>query len=487
VHRVLFASSEAAPLVKTGGLADVAGSLPIALRRLGHDVRLVLPAYPNARRRLGSAKTVARLHLPGTPGDVEIIEGLLPDSSVRTWLVHYAPAFDRAGHPYLDDDGTDWPDNAERFALFSRAVAQLATGGAGEAWNADVVHCNDWQTGLVPALLAPLAARPATVFTIHNLAYQGLFDASVFATLGLPAALWGLHGLEFHGKLALIKGGLVYADRLTTVSPTYASEIQTAELGAGLDGLLRFRAADLVGILNGADYSVWDPAVDPHLAAHYDLHRLDAKAANKAALQQEIKLAPRPDIPLIGMIGRLVSQKGVDLAMEALPPLLKAGKVQLALIGSGDHELESTVKELSKRFPHAVAAHIGYSEPLAHRIEAGADIFLMPSRFEPCGLNQIYSLRYGTIPVVRHTGGLADTVVDATSANMKAGQATGFVFAEASTAALAGAIDRALTAYATPAVWKSLLRNAMSRDFSWEQSARRYAELYDTLRPAARG
>ena len=486
MHRILFASSEAAPLIKTGGLADVAGSLPIALRRLEHDVRLVLPAYPNARRRLGSSQTLTRLTLPGTPGEVEIIEGLLPDSGVRTWLVHYAPAFDRAGHPYIDEEGNDWHDNAERFALFSRAVAQLAMGAAGNGWLADIVHCNDWQTGLAPALLSPLPGRPATVFTIHNLAYQGLFPPSTFEALGLPAALWGLNGLEFHGKLSFIKGGLVFADRLTTVSPTYAREIQASEFGAGLDGLLRYRSADFAGILNGADYGVWDPAVDPHLAAHYDLHRPEGKAINKAVLQKELKLDADPRTPLIGMIGRLVSQKGVDLALEALAPLIERGKVQLALLGSGEHAIEDPLGELAQRFPRAASVRLGYSEPLAHRIEAGADLFLMPSRFEPCGLNQIYSLRYGTVPVVRRTGGLADTVVDATSANVKSGQATGFVFEAATAKALTGALDRALSAYATPAVWQALMRNGMSRDFSWERSARQYIELYDDLRADSR-
>ncbi|HEY0721837.1 MAG TPA: glycogen synthase GlgA, partial [Gammaproteobacteria bacterium] len=336
---------------------------------------------------------------------------------------------------------------------------------------------NDWQSGLVPALLEREATRPATLFTIHNLAYQGLFPWETFARLALPRELWHMEALEFHGQLSFIKGGLVFADRLTTVSPTYAREIRTPAFGYGLEGLLNHRAERLSGILNGADYALWDPAGDPFIPAHFTPADLSGKAKVKRALQRHFGLAEQTDTPLLGVIGRMVEQKGIDLIADAIPNLLDAG-VQLAILGSGLPHYEQLLRSLAARHPQRIGLHIGYDEPLAHLIEAGADLFLMPSRFEPCGLNQIYSLRYGTLPVVRRTGGLADTVVDTGPATLGSGKATGFVVNEATSAALAATVRRALGYYRQPKVWRQLIGNAMAQDFSWHSSARDYLALY---------
>ncbi len=474
---ILFATSEAHPLIKTGGLADVSGSLPAALQKLNPDVRLVLPAYRAVLDRLDAVRVVARVAVPGVKEPLRILESRMPDSDVALWLVDAPVLFDRAGAPYSDPEGRDWPDNALRFASFCRAVVELASDRCGLGWRADVVHCNDWQTGLVPALLSLEAERPATVFTIHNLAYQGLFGREAFDALRLPERLWGIDGLEFYDNLSFIKGGIVYADHITTVSPTYAEEIRCAEYGNGLDGLLRHRADRLSGILNGVDTDSWDPAQDPYIPHHFTAAKLAGKTQNKLALQKRMGLTPRDDIPLFGLVGRLVHQKGVDLVIEALPRLL-AREIQIVALGTGERELEAALKAAATRHLDQLAVHIGYSEELAHLIEAGSDLFLMPSRYEPCGLNQIYSLRYGTLPVVRRTGGLADTVVDADAKTLRAGTATGFVFDRPDADSLADAVERALAQYADPAAWQTMMRTAMAQDFTWEHSASQYLDLY---------
>jgi starch synthase len=475
--KILFATSEAAPLMKTGGLADVSSSLPAALAALGHDVRILMPAYRDAMQRAGALAQVATLHLAGAAAPVGILETTMPDTGVATWLVDYPPFFGRAGNPYIGPDKEEWPDNPARFALLGRVAATIAQGGSGFVWQPEVLHCNDWQTALAPALLASAGARPATLFTIHNLAYQGVYPWETFASLGLPQALWATDGLEYYGQMSFIKGALVFADWLTTVSPTYAQEIQTPAFGFGLDGLLRHRADRLRGILNGADYLAWDPATDPLISAHFDAADLAGKRQNKLALLAELELPEEADTPLLGMITRLVDQKGVDLAIDALARVLEH-PARLVALGSGAREYEDALRQLAARFPGQVAVRLGYDESLAHRIESGADMFLMPSRFEPCGLNQIYSLRYGTLPVVRRTGGLADTVVDATPESVAAGTATGFVFDEPSAEALGRTIQRALSVYADSDTWRSMMRAAMAQDFSWERSAAQYVELY---------
>lgn len=475
--KVLFVASEARPLLTTGGLGEVCGSLPRALRAAGLDVRLLLPAYRDVVARAGRLKPVSQLLFPGLATPVTLLEGALPGTRVRLWLLDHPPAFDRPGNPYLNTYGHPWHDNAARFALFARGACALALGRAGLRWRPDVVHAHDWQTGLVPALLAQEPRRPATVFTVHNLSYQGLFPYDTFAALNLPPALWTPDALEFHGQLSFIKGGLACADRITTVSPTYAREIQTPEFGCGLEGLLRHRAKRLHGILNGIDDAGWNPARDAFLVRPYSARRLGGKQANKHALQQELGLAPAADVPLIGMVGRLVPQKGIDLALGALAQL-SSSSWQMAVLGSGAREYEQALQLEAARRPGGVAVRLGYDEALSHRIMAGADLFLLPSRFEPCGLGQLYALRYGTVPVVRRVGGLADTVVDATPANLKSGRATGFTFEAAEPGALAATLNRALLRYRDTKQWHKLAAAGMRQDFSWRRRAREYLQLY---------
>lgn len=474
--RILFMTSEVYPLVKTGGLADVSASLPEALRQQGVDARILLPGYPAAltTARAAGGRRVARLTVDDY--HVTLWQTRLPDTSVPLWLVDCPALFDRPGNPYQNEEGHDWADNALRFQLFCRVGALLAGGSAGLRWRPDILHCNDWQTGLAPVFVQEQAKRPQVVFTIHNLAYQGLFSWETFRALGLPDHLWRFDRLEFHGQFSFIKGGLVYADRITTVSPGYAREIQTPEFGYGLDGLLRHRADSLVGILNGIDTRVWDPETDPFLEDHYDGRQLENKGRCKTRLQQQLGLKAAK-VPLFGFIGRLVEQKGIDWLLAVAPRLLQRG-CQLAVLGSGEPEYARALEQLAAAHPEQMAVTLGYDEPLAHRITAGADLFLMPSRFEPCGLNQMYSLRYGTIPVVHAVGGLRDTVQDAGEAGLRA---TGFCFYDADADALWQAIERALSAYRNSRSWHRLQRNAMKADHSWRRRAREYVRLYQAL------
>lgn len=478
MNKILFAASEIHPLIKTGGLGDVAGSLPIALHQLGADVHLVMPAYREAVARAGELQAVAEIELSGASTPVRILQGRLPNTPVKFYLVDYPPFFDRPGGPYDNLEGYGWPDNAARFALFSRAIVALGMNRAGLDWQPDIVHCNDWQTGLAPALLAREPQRPATLFTIHNLAYQGVFSWDTFHALALPGELWSSHALEFHGQFSFIKGGLAFADYLTTVSPGYAQEIRTPAFGCGLDGLLNHRAERLSGILNGADYSQWDPRHDPFIEKKYTPRTLTLKGTNKAALQRHFKLPESKDTPVLGLIGRLVEQKGVDLVINALPELLRH-PVQLAILGTGEKHLEQALLDFAASYPEQIGVHIGYHEGLAHRIEAGADMFLMPSRYEPCGLNQLYSLRYGTVPIVRRTGGLADSIINTTPETIKDASATGFVFDEATPEALLKSMMQALALFTQPRKWRALMKRGMEQDFSWEQSARQYIRLYE--------
>ena len=477
MSKILFTTSEAHPLVKTGGLGDVSASLPPALVELGEEVRIVLPAYRQLMERVGETRSVARLTIIGALHEVEILEGRFPGTEIPLWLVSAPEYFDRDGGPYSAPDGHDWIDNPQRFALFARAVVELAMDRAGLGWKSDLVHCNDWQTGLVPALLSLEMERPATVFTIHNLAYQGLFPSGTFHHLHLPAELWSHEGLEFHDMLSFIKGGLAYADKITTVSPTYAREIRTAEFGYGLEGLLNHRVEDLVGILNGVDYDIWDPKNDDLIPRRYDIKSVKLKVENKLALQREFQLDENEKIPLLGFVGRMVEQKGIDLILEVLPEILQRN-VQCVILGSGEKHFEHAFTEIANQFPGKLGVRIGYNETLSHLIEAGSDIFLMPSRFEPCGLNQIYSLRYGTIPVVRNTGGLADTVIDANDEARMAGMATGFKFEHATVHGLLWALSRALELYPRPRLWRTIVTTAMEQDFSWQSSAQHYIDLY---------
>jgi len=486
VNKILFVTSEVHPLIKTGGLADVSASLPKAIKALRRDIRIILPGYRSVLQRIGAATEIAALRCAPARDTVRLLETCLPGTSIKIWLVHSPAHLDRDGGPYLGPDGNDWPDNAERFTVFARAAEAVALDRAGLSWRPELVHCNDWQGGLAVALLSLHGHRPATLFTIHNLAYQGLFPAETFHRLALPPELWSMHGLEYYGRLSFIKGGIAFADMLNTVSPQYAQEICTPAFGCGLENLLQHRSDRLVGILNGADYKEWNPAKDPHIAQRYNAFSLHRKSANKIALQQRFQLPADAAVPLIGMIGRLAEQKGHDLMMAVLPQLLRR-PVQLLVLGSGSRRLEEELRRAVAAYPAQVAAYFGYHEDLAHLIEAGADIFLMPSRYEPCGLNQIYSLRYGTVPVVHRTGGLANTVIDANEETLRSGAATGFIFDEPTPAALLAAINRALDCYQQPRLWKRLAYVGMQQEFGWRQSAHQYVELYQRTAALAAG
>lgn len=477
MKKILFATSETHPLIKTGGLADVAGSLPLALAELEQDVRIIMPNY-QAIKNCEPGRYLCTVRVNNC--DVNLLETHLPDSDIIVWLVDYPAFFGNPGNPYIDDHGIPWQNIGDRFALFCRIVTEVAMNRAYLDWQPDIVHCNDWQTGLVPALLSLESWHPATIFTIHNMAYQGLFPGNTFALLNLPGQLWHPEGLEYHDMLSFIKGGLSYSDRITTVSPTYAQEIQTPEFGYGLEGLLSHKRSQLRGILNGIDISVWNPADDEYLEQTYDINSLADKRRNKTTLQQQLGLPVDPDIPLLGLIGRLVEQKGIDMVLNCLQEMTTL-PLQFALLGSGDKSIEVRLKDYARLYPEKIAITIGYNERLAHQIEAGVDIFLMPSRFEPCGLNQMYSQRYGTIPIVRKTGGLADTVVDALPESMANETATGIVFNDTSAAALFEAIKRSLVLYHNQAGWQRIQRSAMAKDFSWKHSANQYLALYNEI------
>ncbi|SFN50023.1 glycogen synthase GlgA [Marinobacter pelagius] len=477
MKRVLFVTSEVYPVIKTGGLADVSASLPEALSRQDCDIQIILPGYPAALEAARTAGSRRKARLSIGQYHVTLWRTRLPGTAVSLWLVDCPALFDRPGNPYQNEEGQDWWDNAHRYQLFCRVAAMMASGQLGLGWAPDIVHCNDWQSALVPVFLDHLPNRPGTVFTIHNLAYQGLFSQETFRAMGLPDSLWRFERLEFHDQLSFIKGGLVYADRITTVSPTYAREIQTPEFGYGLDGLLRYRSDRLSGILNGIDTRIWNPSDDRYLDFHYGPDSLSNKSQCKARLQQQLGLEVN-GAPLFGSIGRLVEQKGIDWLLAVIPPLLEKG-CQFAILGSGEARYTDPLRTLAREHPEQVSLTVGYDEPLAHRITAGADMFLMPSRFEPCGLNQMFSLRYGTIPVVHAVGGLKDTVVDPGQA---AGtRATGFCFERPNEDAFLHAIDRALEYYSNRKQWRHLQRNGMAGDYSWKYRAREYLALYQSI------
>lgn len=477
MKKILFASSEVHPFIKTGGLADVAGSLPRALAELSQDVRVILPNYQ-------SLKNTEEVHFISTVRvnnqDANILQTKLPNSDVIVWLVDCPELFDTPGNPYLDEAGSPWSNIAERFTLFSRIVVEVAMNRAHLDWLADVVHCNDWQTGLVPALLSVEGNKPASVFTIHNMAYQGMFPATLFSALNLPVQLWHPNGVEFHEMFSFIKGGLSYANRITTVSPTYAVEIQTPEFGYGLEGLLAHKYEILSGIINGVDLDQWNPESDTSISEPYSITKLENKVINKTSLQARSSLPVNKSVPVFGLISRLVEQKGIDLIIECLSELVMM-PIQMVILGSGDKSVEQKLLDFARLYPKKISVTIGYDEALAHQIEAGADIFLMPSRFEPCGLNQIYSQRYGTIPIVRKTGGLADTIEDALPKSIANKTATGISFNEASAGALLEAIKRALLLYSDKKTWKKIQTAAMEKDFSWKKSAEQYLALYEEI------
>jgi len=485
--RVLHAGAEVFPLVKTGGLADVMGALPQALVAQGADVRLVLPGLPAILRGVVRQRTVCEIGPVFGAARVRLMLGVLEHSGVSAYVVDAPYLYQRAGNPYLDAQGLEWGDNLQRFGLLGWVAAHLASGELDPDWAPQLIHAHDWHAAMCCAYVAAHpGAVVATVFTVHNLAYQGLFDASDYGLLGLPARFMAHHALEFHGQLSFMKAGLAYAQRVTTVSPGYAAEIATAEFGFGLDGVIRARGADVSGILNGVDGAVWDPQTDPLIEAAYSSADLQGKTRCKAALQKDMGLANDPDAPLLVIVSRLTSQKGLDLLLQALPALMELG-AQLAVQGTGDADQEAAFVQAAQLHPGRVAVRIAYDEALAHRMVAGADMILVPSRFEPCGLTQLYGLRYGTVPVVRRVGGLADTVVDATAQALAQGQATGFTFGPATADALAQAVTRAVRLYRQDAAWRGLMRHGMAQDFSWDHAAKDYIALYRKLLDGAGG
>jgi starch synthase len=533
--KILMVTPEAIPLAKTGGLADVAGVLPRELARLGHDVRLILPGYGSIDRPAYGVTPWRQIVVPTYRGPIAttIERGLLPLGiaeggegtakrgsgassgasglpGLPVLLVRHDPHFAREG--LYQTGGTDYPDNLERFALFSRAVIELlrsvaedgqATGttqrtgrrGTEEAdpWIPDILHLHDWQTALCAVYLRSLYAnvpelrRMRTLLTIHNLGYQGVFAKSEYLKTGLGPELFTPDGLEYYQKVNLLKGGLLYADFLNTVSPTYSKEIQSPEFGFGLQGVIGLRKDRLRGIVNGIDVEVWNPATDPYLPKTYSVADLSGKRDCKAALQRELKLPVRPgaDVPVFGIVSRFADQKGMDLVAEVLPELLELD-VQVVILGTGDSQYELLFRALEDRHPRKFGLQVGFDEGLAHRIEAGADFFLMPSRYEPCGLNQQYSLRYGTIPIVSSTGGLADTVVPYSPRAIRERRATGFTFGPASAPGLLVAVLLALRVYEHREEWNAMMRAAMETDVSWTRSARAYVELYQEVLAAAR-
>lgn len=478
--RILHVASEIFPLVKTGGLADVLGSLPPALAKRGLDVRVLLPGLPGIVDGVVGLKPVMRIGPVFGAASVTLSVGQLPDSRLPAYVIEAPFLFRREGNPYVGPDGHDWSDNHRRFGLLGWVAAHLASGELDPEWTPDVVHAHDWHAGLTSAYIVQNPGlKTPTVFTIHNLAFRGIFPMECHYDLGLPVRKLTPHGIEFHGKISFMKAGLLYSSKITTVSPNYAREICTPEFGCGLDGVMRDRGRDLSGILNGVDYTVWNPA-DAKIAKPYSIDNLDGKKACKRALQLEFGLSTEAHGPLFAVVSRLTSQKGMDLLLAALPELLREG-AQLIVLGTGDGDLEAGFRYAASVNPDNVAVYIGYDESMSHRFMAGADVLLVPSRFEPCGLTQLYALRYGTLPLVRRVGGLADTVVDVNEGNLAADKATGFVFEDAARHALGARIREACELYRNESAWTKVQRRAMQQDFSWDDSAANYEQLYQSL------
>ncbi|MFT3734516.1 MAG: glycogen synthase GlgA [Rhodocyclaceae bacterium] len=479
--KILHVAAEVFPLVKTGGLADVVGALPQALIGQGADVRLLLPGLPAILDAVLSPKVVCEIGAVFGAARVRLVLATMPYSKVPVYVVDAPYLYRRGGSPYQDSDGNEWPDNTQRFALLGWVAAHIAAGELDPAWQPDVMHAHDWHAAMACAYIAqhpPTQAK--TVYTVHNLAYQGLFARDDFHLLGLPARFTAPSALEFHGQMSFMKAGLKFADRITTVSGSYAREIATPEFGCGLDGVIRSRGADVSGILNGVDYGVWNPEKDAGVAARYGATSLGGKRECRIALQKEFGLEARPDALVFGVVSRLTAQKGLDLVLGALPHLLQLGG-QLVVQGSGDHALQEAFLAAAKSHPGQVAVRTAYDEALAHRVIAGCDALLVPSRFEPCGLTQLYALRYGSLPVVRRVGGLADTVVDGSEAALKADTATGFTFQDATAQSLSSALDHVFALYAKPAQWQQMQRRAMAQEFSWDVAARDYLKMYGDM------
>lgn len=473
--RILFGTSEVFPLAKTGGLADVSHALPAALQARGLEVRVLMPAYPQALEQAVQPRECLRLGDPFGWGEARLLDALPPDSGVPIWLIDCPALYNRSGGLYQDETGADWSDNHLRYGLLCHVAAAIAN-EVGSGWLPDVIHANDWHMGLVPLLLRPdTRRRTATILAVHNLGYQGLFDASAFDDLGLPQTARG--PLEYYGRLSFLKAGLETADHVATVSPTYASEILTPDYGCGLDGVLRARPAPPVGILNGIDMAVWNPANDPLIPTAYSHDSLQGKLKCKRQLRAELGLADAGETPILAYASRLAHQKMPDVVLEALPRLLAHG-VQFALVAEGEPHYAQAFAQLAEQYPGQVSVTLDYDERAAHRLLAGADMLLHPSRYEPCGLMPLYAMRYGTIPIVRRCGGLADSVIDVDAGPQDPEAATGFVFTSPTAEALVSCVERALATYARPLMWRRLRARGMNRDFGWTQAAQAYEALY---------
>ncbi len=479
--RVLSVASEIFPLVKTGGLADVAGALPGALAAAGVQMATLVPGYPAIRDALERRRTVARIDdLMGGPATV--VGGQA--AGLDLLMIDAPHLYARPGNPYVDDHGSDWGDNAQRFAALALVAAAIGRGLV-PRYRPDLIHAHDWQAALAPAYAHYAGDGPPSVLTIHNLAFQGSFDARLLTRLGLPDHAMSIDGVEYYGAIGFLKAGIAFADRITTVSPTYAAEIAAPGGGMGLDGLLAARADRLVGILNGIDCAIWDPATDPWIPRPFSAASIAPREASKAVLLEAFGLDQSLAAPLFGVVSRLSHQKGLDLLLATLPAILDRGG-RLAVIGTGDAALEAGFRAAAAAHPGRVSILTGYDEPRAHLMQAGADVLLVPSRFEPCGLTQLCALRYGAVPLVARVGGLADTVIDANPAALAAGVATGIQFAPVEADALAAAIARAFALYRDPPVWRRIQTNAMAADVSWARPAAAYAALYHALVAAPR-
>ncbi len=485
---ILFVSSEVDPFAKTGGLADVSGALPQTIKGLEHEIRVIMPRYGSINERKSRLHQMIRLNDIVIPIGAKTYPLTVKSSfitnnqvKVQVYFIDNAELFGRTGLYVHPDTKKDYHDNDDRFFFFDRAVLELLKH---LGWRPDIIHCNDWQTGLIPAYLKtiyrddPFYADTRTVFTVHNMAYQGVFPKSSFIKAGLPAEVFSENGIEAYGNVNLMKSGLVFADAITTVSEKYAEEIRSSEeYGCGLQEIVKKRKNDLSGIVNGIDYTLWDPSVDRLIPHRYDARSLDLKSENKKELLRHMNLPYDEHVPLVGIISRLADQKGFDLIGEVLDEMMKLG-LQLVILGTGDKRYHELFEKAHKKYPSKIGVSLTFNNDLAHLIEAGSDMFLMPSRYEPCGLNQLYSLRYGTIPVVRATGGLDDTIDDYVSSS---GEGTGFKFKEYDSRAMLHALQRAVQVYADHPAWRKLMRSGMAKDFSWETSARKYIQLYRNL------
>ncbi|MGB2831668.1 MAG: glycogen synthase GlgA [Methylotenera sp.] len=483
--RVLFATSEVFPLIKTGGLADVSGSLPSALQHLGVDIRILVPGYPAVLNQLDDLQHIADIHHLPVIEQAELLIGSIKETHVKVMVIKSVSLYERAGGPYADANGLEWLDNPVRFGILSRVAAMLSGAQSPIAdWRPDIVHCNDWQTGLAPAYMKLVENTQAkSIISLHNMAFQGCYAPSWLPTLALPSTHFTLEGFEYHGQLSFLKAGIFYADTITTVSPSYAKEIQTPAFGFGLEGLLSKRGDEIKGILNGIETKEWDPKTDPHLIKHYSATQLAGKKQVKAALQEKLGLHIDANAPLLGVVSRLTHQKGLDMLVPIIQDLLEAG-CQLALLGGGESALEIAFRHLAISNLGSVSVNIGYNEALSHQIMAGCDMFIMPSRFEPCGLNQLYGLAYGTPPIVNATGGLADSVIDTNIITFKNKTANGFVMSEPSPASLLHCIKQALNVFKNDAeAWRQIQKNGMSQNLSWDKSALEYLAEYKKLVP----